>query len=159
MSLLISTSERTSSASSSNLRNAAKPIKQITTERILYKEAIASALQANNCSGWETVIGSVLDVRWASKRCAPERKFFTNGWSVGLERALHPTDSGNGVNGRLYRRHCLRLRHQMTQINSKLKQRCGKSCQAMITRPRLPSVVGRGILEWRTGSSASQSHI
>ena len=76
MSLLISTSERTSLASSS--RNAAKAIKQITTEQIFYKETIASALQAANCSSWETVIGA-LNVRWASKRCGAERKLFTNG--------------------------------------------------------------------------------
>ena len=83
MSLLISTSERTNLTRSSNLRNAAKAIKQISTGRILYKEIIASALQATNCSGWETLIGSFLDVRWDSKRYAPERILVTNGWSVG----------------------------------------------------------------------------
>ena len=50
MSFSISTSDRTSLASSSNLRKAAKASKQITTERILYKEDIESALQATNCS-------------------------------------------------------------------------------------------------------------
>ena len=146
MSLLISTSERTSLASLSNLRNAVKAIKQMTTERTWYKEAIASVLQATNCYSWKTVIGSFLDLRWASKGCAPERMLFTNGWSVG--EGSHPTDASRQCCewGR-----CLRLRHQITQIKSKVKWRCGKSCQAMITRPRIPSVEGREI---GTGSSA-----
>ena len=50
MSLSIETSERTSLASSSNLRKAAKASKaNKATERILYKEAIESTLQATNC--------------------------------------------------------------------------------------------------------------
>ena len=64
MSFSILTLERTSLASSSNLRKAAKASNQITTERILYKEAIESALQATNCSNWETVISSIRDT-WA----------------------------------------------------------------------------------------------
>jgi len=35
----------------------------------------------------------------------------------------------------------------MTQIKVKVKRRCRKSRQAMISRPRLPFVVGGGILE------------
>ena len=38
-----------------NLRKVAKANKHITTERILYKEAI-------NCPNWETVMYSYLDV-------------------------------------------------------------------------------------------------
>ena len=83
MSFLILTWDRTSLESSSNLRKAAKASKQITAERILYKEAIESALQATNCCNWETVIGSSLDVWLASKRWAPARILFTNGWSPG----------------------------------------------------------------------------
>ena len=62
MSFSISTSNRTSLAGSSNLKKAAKVSSYITNERIPYKEAIESALQATKCSNRKTVIDSFLDV-------------------------------------------------------------------------------------------------
>ena len=47
----------------------------------------------------------------------------------------------------------------MTQINSKVKRRSGKNCQAMFSCPRSPSDVGRKILGGSTGCSASQRNI
>jgi len=47
----------------------------------------------------------------------------------------------------------------MTQINSKVKRRSGKNCQAMFSCPRPPSVVGRKILGRSTGCSPGQHNI